>query len=115
VKLAIKFLLVGILLIGVLMVGWCWHRSTVLRQAFVQVGHGDSPSKVIGLFGQRPVVTMNVQTNMNWDEVWVDNTNGSKCTLQLHFYPPFSLYGESWVVGFDERSNAVTKYHIVSP
>ena len=111
----IKWLLVGIFIFVVLSVGWVWHRTAALGGAFAQVQRGDSSVRVVELFGQPPYVTTNVETTINWDEVWVDKTNGIKCVRQFHFSPPLSICGESWVVGFDEHSNAVSKYHIVSP
>jgi hypothetical protein len=33
----------------------------------------------------------------------------------LKFFPPFSVCGEGWVFGFDDHSNAVKRYHLVSP
>jgi hypothetical protein len=111
----IKWLLVGIFVVVVLSVVWAWNRTAALGKAFAQVQCGDSPMRVIELFGERPRVTTNIETNIVWNDTWVEKTNGIKCVCQLHFYPPFSILGESWVVGFDMQSNAVAKYHIVSP
>jgi len=111
----IKWLLVGVFIVVVLSVGWVWYRTAALGKAFAKVQRGDSPMRVTELFGERPRVTTNIETNINWNEVWLDKTNGVKCVRQFHFYPPFSICGESWVVGFDEQSNAMAKYHIVSP
>jgi hypothetical protein len=111
----IKRLLVGILIVVVLSVGFVWYRTATLGKAFTQVQRGDSPVRVIQLFGERPYVTTDIETNIIWNEVWVDKNNGIKCVRQFYFYPPFTICGESWVVGFDEYSNAVAKYHIVSP
>jgi len=94
---------------------WVWHRTNILDQAFLQVRQGDSSAQVIELFGESPLVTMDVETNIGWDETWTNKMSGVKCVKQFHFYPPFTICGESWVVGFDEQSNAVTKFHIVSP
>jgi hypothetical protein len=99
----------------VLWAAWVWHRTEILDQAFSQVHQGDSPARVIELFGQSPLVTTDVETNIGWDETWANKMSGVKCVKQFHFYPPFTICGESWIVGFDERSNAVTKFHIVSP
>lgn len=111
----IKWLLVGIFVVVILSVGWVWYRTAALGKAFAQVQRGDSPLRVIELFGERPHVTTNIETSINWNEMWVDKTNGVKCVRQFQFYPPFSICGELWVVGFDEQSNAVAKDHIVSP
>jgi hypothetical protein len=103
---------------GLIVCGWMvFHflfSDEALARAFAQVQRGDSPTRVIELFRQSPQVTTNIETNIDWDETW-DKTNGVKCVRQFHFYPRFTIYGESWVVGFDERSNAVAKYRIVSP
>ena len=96
-------------------VGWVWHRTGVLEQTFASVQRGDSQARVVELFGQPRFVTSELQTNIDWDEDWLSATNGIRCVRQLHYCPPFSICGESWIVGFDERSNAVAKYHIVSP
>ena len=95
--------------------GWVWHRTSALQRALAEVRRGDSPKRVIEVLGQHPYVTGDVETNINWDEVWLDKTSGVRCVCQFHFFPPVTVCGESWVVGFDERSNAVSKYHIVSP
>jgi hypothetical protein len=100
---------------AVLWCAWLWHRSEALEKAFARVKRGDSSTSVIATLGLPPFVTTNVGTNISWDETWINETNGSKCVRQFHFYPPFSICGESWVVGFDQYSNAVSKYHIVSP
>jgi hypothetical protein len=115
VKYSAKWSVVGVFVFLVLWVGWVWHRTAVLERAFNQVKREDSPTRVVDLFGQPPYVTTNTETDINWDEIGVDKTNGIRCVFQFHFYPPFTICGESWVVGFDECSNAVCKYHIVSP
>jgi len=94
---------------------WVWHRTEVLGQTFARVQRGDSLARVVELFGQPRFVTLDLQTNINWDEEWVDKTNGVRCIQQFHYCPPFTICGEEWVVGFDAHSNAVAKYHIVSP
>jgi hypothetical protein len=110
---AVAFVVCG-LFVGGWMVFHLLFSDEALARAFAQVQRGDSPARVIELFGQSAQVTTNVETNINWDETW-DKTNGIKCVRQFHFYPPFTICGESWVVGFDEHSNAVAKYHLVSP
>lgn len=109
----LKWLLLSIFVIVSLLIGWVWYRTSALGKAFAQVQQGDSPARVIALFDSRPYVTTNTETNIDWNETW--ENNGVKCILQFHFSPPFSICGESWVVGFDEHSNAVAKYFISSP
>ena len=93
---------------------WVWHRTDVLGRTFERVQRGDSQARVVELFGQPRFVTSELQTNINWDESW-SATNGERCVQQFHFCPPFTICGEEWIVGFDEHSHAVAKYHIVSP
>lgn len=113
VKLVAKMVAV-ILVCFVSWLCWVWYRTDVLGQTFERVQHGDSQARVIELFGRPSFATSELQTNINWDESWLA-TNDVRCVQQLHFRPPVSICGEEWVVGFDERSNAVAKYHIVSP
>ncbi|HEY1790429.1 MAG TPA: hypothetical protein VGJ73_19940 [Verrucomicrobiae bacterium] len=114
-KQIVKRWMAGILAVVALSGGLVWYRTVALGKAFAWIQRGDSSERVVALFRQRPEVTTNVETNINWNDVWVDNTNSVRCVRQFHFNPPFSISGESWVVGFDERSNVVAKYHIVSP
>jgi hypothetical protein len=114
VKLFAKLLAV-IFVSLVFWVCWVWHRTGVLEQTFARVQRGDSQSRVVELFGQPRFVTSELQTNIDWDEDWLSATNGIRCVRQFHYCPPFSICGESWIVGFDESSNAVAKYHIISP
>src|SRR5882724_3339846 len=111
----VKLLLLSVFAFLVLSVGWVWHRTAALGRAFGQVQRRDSPARVTELFNQAPYVTTNKETAINWDETWADKTSGIKCVRQFHFCPPFSICGESWIVGFDEHSNVVSKYHVVSP
>lgn len=91
------------------------QRSDDLARAFAQVQRGDSPERVAEIFRQIPTfISTNLQTNIDWNGRW-DNTNGDRSVRQYHFCPPFSVCGEDWVVGFDERSHVVTKYQISSP
>jgi hypothetical protein len=118
VNFAFKFLLASALVVFVfliLWVAWVWHRTESLEQAFSKVHQGDSPAQVIELFTQSPLVTTDVETNIGWDETWTNMSGSVKCVKQFHFYPPFTICGESWAVGFDEHSNVVSKFHIVSP
>ena len=107
-------ILAGIFAGFVLWLCWVWYRTEVLGRTFEQVQHGDSRARVIELFGRPNFVTSDLQTNINWDESW-SATNGVRCVQEFHFCPPFSICGEEWIVGFDERSNAVAKYHMASP
>ena len=111
----LALILVIVILLSVIWLCWVWHRTEVLGQTFVRVQRGDSQARVVALFGQPRFITSDLQTNINWDEEWVDKTNGVRCIQQFHYCPPFTICGEEWVVGFDDHSNAVAKYHIVSP
>ena len=93
---------------------WIWHRFGVMEQAFARVQYSDSQARVVELFGLPRSITSHLQTNINWDQTFLSATNGVRCVRQFHYCPPFSICGESWVVGFDEHSNAVEKYYIVS-
>jgi hypothetical protein len=95
--------------------GWVWHRTEDMQRIFERIQRGDSQARVVELFGPPRFITSELQTNINWDEEWVDKTNGVRCIQQFHYCPPFTICGEGWVVGFDNRSNAVTKYHLLSP
>jgi hypothetical protein len=100
----------------IIWVCWVWHRTDDLALAFTRVQRGDSPAQVVEIFRQPPTfIGTELQTNINWDESWLTATSGMRCIQQFHFCPPFSICGEEWVVGFDESSNAVAKYHIASP
>ena len=115
VKRIVKWLAVSVFVFVVVWTGWVWHRTAALARAFAEVRRGDSPTRVVELFGRPSRVTTDIETTINWDEEWLDKTNGVRCIRQFHFCPPFTICGESWVVGFDQSSNAVSKYHIVSP
>ena len=101
--------------LSILWLSWAWHRTEVLGWAFARVQRGDSQARVLELFGDPRFVTSNLETNIYWDVDRVNQTNGVRCIQQFHFCPPFTICGEEWVVGFDDQSNAVTKFHIVSP
>ncbi|HEY4417728.1 MAG TPA: hypothetical protein VGO57_18695 [Verrucomicrobiae bacterium] len=94
---------------------WVWHRTGVLEQAFARVQRDDSQMQVVELFGQPTFITSELQTDISWDENFSSAKNGIRCVRQFHYCPPFSICGESWIIGFDDRSNAVAKCHIVSP
>jgi hypothetical protein len=119
VKLVVKCLaviLASTIFCAVIWICWVWHRTDDLALAFARVQHGDSAAQVVEIFRQPPTfIGTELQTNIDWDESWLTATSGVRCVQQFHFCPPFSICGEEWVVGFDERSNAVAKYHIVSP
>lgn len=83
--------------------------------AYERVQRGDSEARVAELFGQTPYVTTDFDTNTSWDGVWADRTNGVTSVCLFHFYPPFSVCAESWEIGFDDHSNAVKRFHILSP
>ena len=113
VKLFAKLLAV-IFVCLILWVCWVWKRTNDCQQTYLQVQRGDSPARVVELWGQPAHVTMLLQTNLAWEDKRLYFTNG-RCIQQFHYYPPFSICGESWVIGFDERSNVVSKFHIISP
>ena len=94
---------------------WIWNQTRILEQAFAQVRREDSPAQIIRLFGRTPLETTNIKTTIWWDGVWLDKTNGVKCVRQFHFFPPFTICGESWEIGFDESNKTVHKYHFFSP
>ena len=104
-----------IFLFAIIWVGWIWQRTNHLEQAYERIQKGDSQTRVIQLFGQSPHVTADFDTNTSWDDVWEDRTNGVAFVRLLYFYPPFSICGESWEIGFDDHSNAVKKFHLLSP
>jgi hypothetical protein len=119
VKLVVKWLpviLVIATLCAVISICWVWHRTDALAQAFKRVQHGDSSARVVEIFRRPPTfIGYELQSNIDWDESWLTATSGVICVQQFHFCPPVSFSGEQWVIGFDERRNAVAKYHIVSP
>jgi hypothetical protein len=94
---------------------WAWHRTGVLEQTFERVQQGDSQARVVELFGEPKFVTSELETNIDWNDDDLSASNGIRCVYQFHYCPPFSISAESWVVGFDEHSNAVAKQHIISP
>jgi hypothetical protein len=108
-------ILANVFLFALIWACWVWDRTDYLGQAFERVQKGDSQTRVVELFGQPPYITTDHDTNTSWDGVWADRTNGVTSVRLLHFYPPFSICGESWEVGFNDHSNAVKKFHILSP
>ncbi len=66
------------------------------------------------LCGQPAFVSAELETNLTWEDSQITWTNG-RCVQQFHYLPPFSICGESWQIGFDERSNVVSKFHFISP
>jgi hypothetical protein len=102
-------------LCAVIWICWAWHRTEVCQQNYLRVQRGDSQTRVVELCGQPAQVSMELETNLSWEDsqqlYW---TNGI-CVRQFHYYPPFSICGESWQIGFDERSNVVSKFHFISP
>lgn len=100
---------------AIIWVCWVWKCTEDCNNAFLRVQRGDSPARVIELCGQPARVTMGLETNMPWeDSREIDWTNGP-CVQEFHYYPPFSIVGESWEIGFNDQSNAVSKYHFLSP
>jgi hypothetical protein len=114
VKLIVKCLAV-ILVIAVIWLGWVWKRTEDCQAAYLRVQRGDSPARVIELCGQPARVSVGLETNLWWeDSKHVYETNGT-CVQEFHYYPPFTICGESWEIGFDARSNVVSKFHFISP
>jgi hypothetical protein len=106
---------VATFLCAVIWVCWVWHRTEDCHRAYIRVQKGDSPARVVELCGQPGYVSTLLTTNLTWEDsqqlYW---TNG-RCIRQFHYYPPFSICGESWEIGFDGRSNVVSKFHFISP
>jgi hypothetical protein len=108
-------IMVSALLFAVIWICWVLHRTEDCQLAYLRVQRGDSPARVIELCGQPARVSTGLETNLWWeDSKQVYQTNGA-CVQEFHYYPPFSICGESWEVGFDDRSNVVSKYHFISP
>jgi len=95
-------------------VGWVWYRTDVCQRDYMQVQRGDSPTRVVELCGQPAFISTELETNLTWEDSQLSWTNG-RCVQQFHYIPPFSICGESWQIGFDERSNVVSKFHFISP
>jgi hypothetical protein len=94
---------------------WVWNRTEDCQFAYLQVQRGDSPARVIELCGQPARVTMGIETNLCWEtSSQVYWTNGT-CVQEFHYYTPFSIVGESWEIGFNNRSKVVSKFHLLSP
>ena len=107
VVMSLATIVAGAFLFAVIWGFWVWHRTNNLQQSFERVQKGDSETRVVELFGQTPYVTTNFVTNTSWDGVFTPGTNAAGTVRVLHFYPPFSICGESWEVGFDAHSNAL--------
>ena len=113
-KLFIAILACGILLV-IIWIGWVWERTERCRLVYMQVQRGDSPARVIELCGQPGRISFGLETNLWWeDSEHVYSTNGI-CIQEFHYYPPVSICGESWEIGFDAKSNVVSKFHFISP
>jgi len=111
----LAMILASAILLSVIGLCWVWHRTEDLELAFERVQRGDSQARVVELFDQPPYVTTDAATNTSWDGAWADRTNRVTSVCHFHFYPPLSICAESWEIGFADHSNAVTKFHIVSP
>jgi hypothetical protein len=118
VKLVVKWLaviLASAILCAVIWACWAWKRTEDCQAAYLRVQRGDSPAQVVAVCGQPARVTFGLETNLWWeDSEHVYQTNGT-CVQEFHYYPPFSICGESWEIGFDAKSNVVSKYHFISP
>lgn len=111
----LKVVTASVFLFAIIWFCWVWHRTNDLERAFERVQKGDSQTRVVELFRQAPYITTNFDTNICWGDVWTQRTNGATSVRLLNFYPPFSIFSESWGVGFDDHTNAIEKFHICSP
>ena len=83
-------------------------------RGYAQVRQGDSEGKVLALLG-RPYQITGRPDNVAWDSDETVRTNSGECVKEFWYAPPVSLIGEAWTIGFDDRSNVVSKYHYLSP
>ncbi len=98
-------------------VGWLAHalwRGHAYARAFAAVAQRDSESRVLQLFGRPHHVTGRPE-NVAGDSEASIRPNSGECVREFWYAPPLTLVGESWTIGFDEHSNAVSKYHYLSP
>ena len=94
---------------------WVWYRTAACERAYARVQIGDSQARVAELWGPPGYISADLKTNLSWEaSSHLYYTNG-RCVRQFHYFPPFSICGESWEIGFDDRSNVVSKFHVVSP
>jgi hypothetical protein len=117
-KSAVKWLLpiiASIFLFVIIWVCWVWDRTEDCQFNYLRVQKGDPLARVVELCGQPKYVSTKLETNLWWeDNKHVYWTNGI-CVQEFHYFPPFSICGESWEIGFDSRSNVVSKFHFISP
>ena len=98
-------------------VGWFAHalwRGHASARAYAAVVRGDSESRVLQFFGS-PHHVAGPPQNIAWDSEDSIRTNGGECVREFWYAPPLTLIGEAWTIGFDAHSNAVSKYHYLSP
>ena len=81
-------------------------------RAYKAIVRGDPEVRVVRLFG-RPFRMIGRPDFIAWDEL--ARTNGGECVREFWYVPTIDLCGEEWRIGFDDRSNVVSKFHIVSP
>ena len=96
--------------VGVLVFVVLWHQKERYENAYLKLAVGTPKSEVVKTFGL-PTRTSKCGLMSSWDGD--RSTNKSAC-VEEYWYES-RITPEQWIVGFDAKGQAVTKYYFVSP
>lgn len=107
------------ILVAAVILAGCWFcyalwRGHAYAKAYASVARGDSEAHVLELLG-RPHRISGPPDNVAWGTEDSIQRNGGDCVREFWYFPPISIDGEAWTIGFDSRSNAISKYNYRSP
>ena len=113
-KRLLKWLLVAGVLLGSCWLGHALWRGHAYARAYAEVARGDSEAHVLQLFG-RPHRVTGQPENIAWGTESSIHRNAGECIREFWYSPPINIDGGAWTIGFDARSNVVSKYNYQSP
>ena len=99
-----------VIVAAVVVLGTLWHRKDNYGNAYEKLTVGTPKSEVVKAFGV-PTRTSKCDLVPSWDGE--RSLNASAC-VEEYWYGS-RITPEQWIVGFDAKGQAVTKYYLVSP
>jgi hypothetical protein len=114
---ALKPLVIALPILAICGITWLvleWAATEKLRRSYEGIKKGDSETQVLKSLGA-PSKISGSPVNISWDSDETVHPNKGECVREFRYVPPVSVAGEEFSIGFDTRSNVISKYRYESP
>jgi len=112
-KVIVAFVTLGILIASIWLIIGILQRSR-LFDAYDHLQRGMPEQLVRQMFGT-PSHVAGPPQYVSWDTDESKQDNTGDCVMVFSYTPRLTLCGEEFLIGFDQKSNAVSKYCLFSP